>query len=205
MADNQEDRTDRAIPWTIKGIVPEARNAAIAAARRERQTLGEWMARAIRAQVQADHQQTRAPTVVLPNPVPEVRPRADLAEIERIVTMTAALSGAGAPPPKAVSRAAYGLLRDALAEMRHPTPGQTGSRRSPTGAGQGQTPDAESPIVESAGPTQEADGQTGAAQGPTESAIDREFDQVPGTPSDPAIIEFLESLLSKKEEGGKTP
>lgn len=41
-------------PWTIKGIGPEERNAAIAAADRADVLIGEWMCRAIRSQVKLD-------------------------------------------------------------------------------------------------------------------------------------------------------
>jgi hypothetical protein len=37
------DTTDRVKPWTIKGIAPEERNAAIAAAEREGLAIGEWL------------------------------------------------------------------------------------------------------------------------------------------------------------------
>ena len=46
---------DRVKPWTVKGIAPEERNAAIAAAEREGLTIGERLLRVIRTQVQADH------------------------------------------------------------------------------------------------------------------------------------------------------
>ena len=49
------DTADRVKPWTVKGIAREARNAAIAAAEREGLTIGEWLSRVIRMQVQADH------------------------------------------------------------------------------------------------------------------------------------------------------
>ncbi len=54
---------DRIKPWTIKGISPEARNAAITAAERARQPIGEWVSRAIRSQVQSDHQESRTPVL----------------------------------------------------------------------------------------------------------------------------------------------
>ena len=38
----------RPAPWSVRGVTAEARNAAIAAAHREGQTLGEWLDRAIR-------------------------------------------------------------------------------------------------------------------------------------------------------------
>jgi hypothetical protein len=51
-------------PWTIKGVPPEARNAAISAATRDGQNMGEWIARAIREKVQADAGRPRVPAVV---------------------------------------------------------------------------------------------------------------------------------------------
>src|SRR4051794_4238948 len=63
------ETADRVKPWTIKGIPPEERNAAIAAADREGLTIGEWLTRAIRTQVQADHRSDRLP-VALDPPLP---------------------------------------------------------------------------------------------------------------------------------------
>jgi hypothetical protein len=110
MSDRAEDKI---APWTVKGIPPEMRNAAIAAAKREKQTLGEWISRAIRSQVQADRQQDRAPV-----PVAAERPEINLDEVERMVAMAAQLAGAGAPPPKSLSRVAYSLMRDRLVLMK---------------------------------------------------------------------------------------
>src|SRR5690242_13080259 len=59
--DEALETTDRVRPWTIKGIPPEERNAAIAAAEREGLTIGEWLTRAIRTQAQADHRSDRLP------------------------------------------------------------------------------------------------------------------------------------------------
>jgi len=130
-ADQPSD--DRIKPWTIKGISPEARNAAIAAAERARQPIGEWVSRAIRGQVQADRQESRAPVPVGPEPAPASDSAADLAQLERLVALTTSLAGAGAPPPKAVSRGAYGLIRQRLAEMRGPTEPRPGSIKSAIG------------------------------------------------------------------------
>ena len=142
-----DDESDRVKPWTIKGIPPEARNAAIAAADRDKATLGEWITRAIRSQIQSDRAQPTALAVVGPT----APPKADLAEVERVVAMTASLAAAGAPPPKAVSRAAYGLLREALADMRGPTAGRqspTKKASSPTEASQVPTEDADDPTAD---------------------------------------------------------
>ena len=146
------DRPDDVRPWTVKGIGPELRNAAIAAAAREKQTLGEWIGRAIRAQVQSDRQQDRAPAPV----GLAVQPRADLAEVERTIAAVHQLAeAAGEPPPKAVTRSAYALLRTQLAGLRGPT-----ARRP--------------------GPTRRAHGQTGTGDGPT-GAPDSRTEQATGS------------------------
>ena len=44
----------RPAPWSVRGVTAEARNAAIAAAHREGQTLGEWLDRAIRQSIKAE-------------------------------------------------------------------------------------------------------------------------------------------------------
>lgn len=131
MSDGAEDKV---LPWTIKGIPPEMRNAAIAAAKREKQTLGEWMSRAIRSQVQADRQQDRAPV-----PVAADRPEIDLTEVERMVTMAAQLAGAGAPPPKSLSRVAYSLMRERLDQMKGKPPVRPKRAFGQTKLAEGQT------------------------------------------------------------------
>ena len=79
------DRSGRGIqPWTIKGVPPEVRYAAVEASRREKQPQGEWVARAIRLLLQHDRQQNRLP-VLVSQPVRPSDPEAGLAEIERLV------------------------------------------------------------------------------------------------------------------------
>ena len=93
------DTTDRVKPWTIKGIPPEERNAAIAAAEREGLTIGEWLTRAIRTQVPADRQADRVPAVVDEPVRPKGDRQADLAKqiVEFIgaffLVLTIALTG----------------------------------------------------------------------------------------------------------------
>jgi hypothetical protein len=131
-----DDESDRVKPWTIKGIPPEIRNAAIAAADREKLAIGAWLGRAILGQVKADRSQDRAPVLVGLT----VAPEADLADIERLIAATAELAqAAGEPPPKGVTRAAYALLRDKLTAIKGPT----GKKKSPTEAPQGPTEDAD--------------------------------------------------------------
>ena len=50
-------------PWTIKGIPPEARNAAIAAAQCNDLAIGPWLRRAVLAQVHDEAQCTATPAV----------------------------------------------------------------------------------------------------------------------------------------------
>ena len=166
-ADQPSD--DRIKPWTIKGISPEARNAAIAAAERGRMPIGEWVSRAIRGQVQSDRQENRAPVPVRPEPAAASDPAADLAQLERLVALTTSLAGAGAPPPKAVSRGAYGLIRQRLAEMRGPTESRSGPTRSPLG----QTEPPLGPTGEASSPTNPGSGPTGEEPSPTEGASSR--------------------------------
>ncbi len=49
--------SDSIKPWTIRSIPPEERDAASEAARRSDLTLGEWLSRAIRGQIQRESQE----------------------------------------------------------------------------------------------------------------------------------------------------
>ncbi len=108
---NGSDQSDRGIkPWTIKGIPPEIRNAAIAAADHEGQTLGEWFSRAIPAMIQQSRQQNRLP-VPVDRPVRPSDPEADLAEIERLMGVVKDLHAVtSAAPPKRLTALAYSLV-----------------------------------------------------------------------------------------------
>lgn len=120
-------RSDDVKPWTIKGIPPEERNAAISAADREGQTIGEWMRRAIRALVQSDRQKDRTPAPVGLTSAPQ----SDLSEVERLIAMAQQLAAvSGGTAPASVSRAGFGLLRDRLAAARRA--GRTTAEKSPT-------------------------------------------------------------------------
>src|SRR3954465_12597145 len=102
------DTTDRVKPWTIKGIAPEERNAATAAAEREGLTIGEWLTRAIRTQVQADHRSDRLPVrTEIPASVKADR-QSDLADLERMITLAEKIVSAnGQPIPPGITRATY--------------------------------------------------------------------------------------------------
>jgi hypothetical protein len=115
--------SDRIKPWTIKGIDPEERNAAIAAAEREGLTIGEWLKRAIRTQVQADRGSDRAP-VPYPSPVSpqadqKADRRADLEAVERMVALARQISEVNQTPiPRSITRGAYTLMREHLAYLQ---------------------------------------------------------------------------------------
>lgn len=104
------EEADAVKPWTIKGIAPEERNAAIAAAKRAKLPLGPWLSRAIRAHIKAERD-TRG----VPAPVAQPDPRRDLADVERLLAAAEKLANiSGEPPPKGVQRLGYGLIRDGL-------------------------------------------------------------------------------------------
>jgi hypothetical protein len=88
---------DEVKPWTIKNVPPEERNAAISAAGRANLNIGEWLARAIRTQVQVDRNEERAPAVVAaPFPAPAAQPTIEITDLERLVSLSAATSSKGA-------------------------------------------------------------------------------------------------------------
>jgi len=100
--------TDEPKPWSIRGVHPEVRNAALAAAKREGVTIGEWLDRAIRSHVKS----SRKPQENTSDNA--VRQVADLSDAERLVGMITKLSEAGAPVPKSVASKAYAIIRDSL-------------------------------------------------------------------------------------------
>jgi hypothetical protein len=113
------ETTDRVKPWTIKGIPPEERNAAIAAADREGLTIGEWLTRAIRTQVQADHRSDRLPVALDPPASFSSDRQSDLADLERLVSLSEKLASAtGQPIPPTITRATYSLMREHLKALK---------------------------------------------------------------------------------------
>ena|SRR5690349_805295 len=117
--DEALETTDRVKPWTVKGIPPEERNAAIAAADREGLTIGEWLTRAIRTQVQTDHRSDRLPVPLdTPASFPSDR-QSDLADLERVVELAKTLATAnGQPIPPTITRATYSLMREHLKALK---------------------------------------------------------------------------------------
>jgi len=103
---------DNPKPWSIRGVHPEVRNAALAAAKREGITIGEWLDRAIRSHVK----NVRKPGENTSDNA--VRQVADLSDAERLVSMISQLSEAGAPVPKSVASKAYNVIRDGLKDVQ---------------------------------------------------------------------------------------
>lgn len=104
--------TDDPKPWSIRGVHPEVRNAALSAARREGLTIGDWLDRAIRSHIKSGRKQEE---ILSDTPV---RQATDLSDAERLVSMIAQLSAAGAPIPKSVATKAYALIRDGLKDAQ---------------------------------------------------------------------------------------
>src|SRR5690242_8737303 len=129
--DEASETTDRVKPWTVKGIAPEERNAAIAAADREGVTIGEWLSRAIRTQVQADRQSDRAP-VPLGNAGRPVSDRqSDLSDVERMIALARQIAEANSSPiPRSITRATHAIMREHLRAIKAgQTAGRNGSDR----------------------------------------------------------------------------
>lgn len=104
----ESDMTDEPKPWSIRGVHPEVRNAALAAAKRNNMTIGEWLDRAIRSHIKNVNNQEGN---LSDKSVQQVT---DLSDAERIVNMIAKLSEAGAPVPKSVASKAYSVIRNSL-------------------------------------------------------------------------------------------
>lgn len=115
------DTSDSVKPWTIRGVPPEERNAAIEAAKRSDMNLGDWLARAIRTHIQNENQSSRAPV-----PVGQVQTKPSdsattLDSIERIAAQVQGLAAAGLPVSPAATRRVVAALVGQL--PRRPKPG----------------------------------------------------------------------------------
>lgn len=108
-------------PWTVRGVPPEVRNAALSAAKRSGMGVGEWLDRAIRHYVQ--HEKNAA--LETSQPPQTQRPvhgtEATTKEAAELVGLIGELAAAGAPPPKGVAQQAYGLIRERLKALKTPT------------------------------------------------------------------------------------
>jgi len=108
MSDTKADKEPP--PWTIRGVEPEIRNALLEAAKREKQTMGEWLNRQGRALILSDRQRTRAPVPVpAPSDTPsDAAPMDSLSDLAAAVERLAGIDGV----PKGVMASMFGLVRD---------------------------------------------------------------------------------------------
>jgi len=117
------EMSDSIKPWTIRGVAPEERNAAGEAARRANMTLGEWLSRAIRTEIQQALQASRAPVPVgQPVGQPAADSQTSLSDVERIASAMRDLAAVGLPVPKGhaaqVSRALVAQLPQSSRKRR---------------------------------------------------------------------------------------
>lgn len=121
-------------PWTIRGIPPEERNAAIEAAKRSDMTLGEWLRRAIRTEILKENQSSRAP-------VPVRQAMSDsqtaLSDVERIAAYFRDLAAAGVP----ISKTHAARITRALVDRLPVSPGRQNAaiEHREAGVGPGDT------------------------------------------------------------------
>ena len=102
---------DSVKPWTIKSISTEVRDMAIAAARRDNPTTGQWLERVIRAEVEG-HAPAPGRSLALSGPAPQGLSTAELADMMRAAQAIAEASGQLVPP--ALARTAFAALRRRL-------------------------------------------------------------------------------------------
>ncbi len=114
-----EEAEARIKPWTVKGIAPEERSAAIAAADRQDMTIGEWLTRAIRTQVQADHQADRAPVPIGYAGIPSSDRQSDLSDVERMIALARLIAEVNKSPiPRSITRATHSIMREHLSAIK---------------------------------------------------------------------------------------
>lgn len=121
MSDQQADQSDRVKPWTIKNVSPEARNAAIAAAEREKKDLGPWIGAAILRTIKTDRETDRSP---VPLAAPEVRP-SDPGTTSELVELAALARLTAEARQKPLSRTMAALLDKAVRDRVMALSGQT--------------------------------------------------------------------------------
>lgn len=106
-------------PWTVRGVPPEVRNAALSAAKRSGMGVGEWLDRAIRHYVQ--HEKNASLEAQQPPQKSAASAETATKEAAELVGLIGELAAAGAPPPKGVAQQAYGLIRERLKALKAPT------------------------------------------------------------------------------------
>lgn len=103
--------------WSIRGVALEARQAAAKGAKRDGQTIGEWVTRALIAQFREDRER-RAPAIIGASasdspPVSDGKP--DIAELAQLIELATRLAGDG---PVRSRRLFDGIIRARLQVIR---------------------------------------------------------------------------------------
>jgi len=149
------------LPWSIKLMPMEERNAALAAAKRRKMPVGEWLALAIRTQIQTERNGNKLPAKISRRTIGE---GLTLGEVERLVSMARDVAGASNMAlPKGVQSLAFRYFRE---RMLHGA-GTSDSERI-AGEAESPPPGERAPVVprwavEGVG---ESDGDTGAGTVP---------------------------------------
>ncbi len=122
--------------WSIRDVPTNVRHAAVAGAKREEISVGEWITRAIIGKVRSDRASVRTPAVIAPpRALPD--PAADLDAAERLVALAERLAAiSGKPTPRSVTRLAHGVIRDRLQAAKQRGLTDQPSRRTETPNGQ---------------------------------------------------------------------
>jgi len=82
-------------------------------------TIGEWLTRAIRTQVQTDHRSDRVPVVTEIPASGKADRQSDLADLERMIDLAKTLAAATSKPiPTGITRATYSLMREHLKALK---------------------------------------------------------------------------------------
>lgn len=143
MNDVAEKSATEPKPWTIKNVPWEVRNAAISRADQSRETIGEWITRAIQSQVQEEVKGSRALTVTaLPaaqdvvlshvnearanqqNPLHAAAKVVDLDALERLADISYKVSDDARPIDQVARRRIQALVRVSLSSLRRAVSGR---------------------------------------------------------------------------------
>lgn len=111
-------------PWSVKGVEPEAREAAKIAARRSAMTVGQWLSQTIRAAAAQQLDGTSQPLVDTspppPQPAPEQALQGDNSLASQgsypVESLRAVEAGHNAPPPVSVNEA----IRENIPRLNNP-------------------------------------------------------------------------------------
>ena len=107
------DKPSSYAQWSVRGVSPEARNAATAAAERANVSIGEFLGRAILSQIKADRERGTSVATVPSTPTEPLSAAQILDDVTSLLTTAAAVSQVtGRPVPRYIATAANHAVRD---------------------------------------------------------------------------------------------